>query len=199
MRSLFLVLLCMLAMLPAPAKDRPPLTYRIPLPPQPNYEPLDWLIGEWSGKTSELSPQGEIRLTVSYDLDKRFLIFREDVSLAATTTVPASNESWLGILSPDPSGKSFLLRVFSSTGFITRYRATVELGQVALSPEGGEEPPPGWLFRRTLQRLDVGEIGETVHVAPPGKSFFDYYTARLTRATPLSTPPATPSTKPTKE
>jgi hypothetical protein len=194
-----MVLLCVLGSLPAPAKDKPPVTYRIPLPPKPDYDPLDWLVGEWTGKTSEPSPQGEIRLLISYDLDKRFMIFREETALAATPTVPATNESWLGILSPDPSGNGFLLRAFSSTGFITRYRLTVDQGAVSLSPEGGEEPPPGWLFRRTIQRSDVGELSETVQVAPPNKPFFDYYTAKLTRVSPSDTAPAPAAPKPTNQ
>lgn len=194
MRPLFLALLWMLGAVAAPAKDKTPLTYRIPLPPRADFASLDWLIGEWTGKTGERSPQGEIRLTVSYDLDKRFLILREEVALAATPTVPATNESWLGILSPDPSGKGFLLRVFSNTGFITRYRVTVDQGNVSFNPEGGEDPPPGWLFRRTLQRFDVDELNETVQVAPPGKSFFDYYTAKLARVhSAESKPPSAPA------
>lgn len=199
MKPLFLALLWILGAVAAPTKDKPPLTYRIPLPPRADFGSLEWLIGEWTGKTGERSPQGEIRLVVSYDLDKRFLIFREETALAATTTVPATNESWLGILSPDPSGKGFLLRAFSSTGFISRYRVTVDQGSVSFNPEGGEEPPPGWLFRRTLQRVDVGELNETVQVAPPGKPFFDYYTAKLTRASPSSPAPAPAATKSTQE
>jgi hypothetical protein len=200
MRSLLLALLGALVALPAPAKEKPPVSYRIPLPPRPDFEPLDWLVGEWTGKTSERSPQGEIRLTVSYDLEKRFMIFREEVSFSPTPTVPATNESWLGILSSDPAGKGFLLRVFSNTGFITRYRATVERGQVSLNPEGGEDPPAGWLFRRTLQRLDVGEISETVQVAPPNRSFFDYYTAKLARVgAPAAAPPPPDASKSAQE
>lgn len=197
MRPLLLALLWTLSAVAAPAKDKPALTYRIPLPPRADFGSLDWLIGEWAGKTGERSPQGEIHLAISYDLDKRFLIFREEVALAATPTALATNESWLGILSPDPTGKGFLLRVFSNTGFITRYRVTVDQASVSFNPEGGEEPPPGWLFRRTLQRLDVGELNETVQVAPPGKPFFDYCTAKLARVpAPESKPPSTPGEKP---
>jgi len=194
MRPLLLLLMLTLTAVPGPAKDKPPLTYRIPLPPKADFGPVDWLVGEWAGKTGERSPQGEIHLTISYDLDKRFLIFREETALAATPTAPATNEAWLGILSPDPAGRGFVLRVFSNTGFITRYRVTVDQASVSFNPEGGEEPPPGWLFRRTLQRLDVDAINETVQVAPPGKPFFDYCAAKLTRVpVPEPKPPAAPA------
>ena len=77
----------------------------------------------------------------------------------------------------------FILRVFSDTGFMTRYRATVAAGTVTFNQEGGELPPPGWLFRRIIQRTDVGEILLTVQVAPPQKPFFDYYSSVLKRKT----------------
>lgn len=192
MRPAFLILFCLAGTAPLPAKEKPPVIHRIPLPPQPDYGALDWLVGEWSGKTTDGSPQGEVHLAISYDLEKRFMVFREHVQLAATASVPETNETWMGILSPDPSGAGFRLRVFSDTGFITRYRLTVEDGSVFLSPEGGEEPPPGWLFRRTLKRTNVGELTEAVQVAPPNKAFFDYYQAKLTRTAP-SAPASAPS------
>jgi hypothetical protein len=190
MRPAFLILLCLAGAVPAPAKEKPPVIHRIPLPPKPDYGALDWLVGEWTGKTSERSPQGEVHLAISYDLEKRFMVFREQVQFAATGNVPETNETWMGILSPDPSGTGFRLRVFSNTGFITRYRVTVEESNVYLNPEGGEAPPPGWLFRRTLRRTNVGELTEAVQVAPPNKAFFDYYSAKLTRGAPSASGPA---------
>lgn len=181
MRSVLLVLLALSSAVALQAKEKPPVTYRIPLPPKPDFSALEWLVGEWTGKTTGRGAQGGIRLSVAYDLDKRFLIFREQVSLPATTTIPVSEESWLGILSADSSGTGLLLRTYSSTGFVTRYRVTIEDGRVSLNPEGGEQPPPGWLVRRTLERLDDAELAETVQMAPPNRAFFDYYTAKLTR------------------
>jgi hypothetical protein len=193
MRPVCLLLALTLAAAAALAKEKPPVIHRIPLPPRPDFSDLDWLIGDWSGKTTENSPKGEVSLSVSFDLDKRFMVFRGQETLAATPTLGESRESWLGLLSQDPSGGGFILRVFSDKGFITRYRVTVIAGTVSLDPEGGEQPPPGWLFRRTLQRTDIGEMLETVQVAPPQKPFFDYYAAKLTRAAPSTTlPPAAP-------
>lgn len=183
MRPILLVLLWALGGSVVLGKEKPPIIHRIPLPPRPDYSGLDWLIGEWTGKTNGKSPQGEIRLAVSFDLDKRVMIFREEVALAATETLPESKQASIGILSQDVSGAEFVMRVFSDTGFITRFRVAVDAGTVSFNPEGGEQPPPGWLFRRTLQHTNVAELLETVQVAPPQKAFFDYYTAKLTRKT----------------
>jgi len=162
-------------------KEKPPGQYAIPLPPAPDFSGLEWLVGNWSGKTTDRSASGAVRLSVTLDLDKRFLVLRGDLALSATKTAPASQESWLGILSPHPSGQGFVLRMFSSTGFVSRYRVILDGPEVRFDPEGGEQPPPGWLFRRVLLRTGPGELTETVQAAPPSRPFFSYYTAKLTR------------------
>jgi hypothetical protein len=184
-RALLLALACALAGTLGTAKDKAPVEYQIPLPPAPDFSAIDWLVGVWSGKTLPKSPPGDVRLTVTLDLEKHFLIFRGQVSLAATQSVAVTKESWMGILSADPQAAGFTLRVFSSTGFITHYRVTVDGPLVRLNPAGGDRPPPGWLFRRVLERTGPSEFTETVQAAPPAKSFFDYYVAKLTRVPPL--------------
>jgi hypothetical protein len=161
--------------------ERRPSTYRIPLPPQPDFSSIEWMLGNWTGQMDRHSPQGEIHLSVSYDLDKRVMIFKEKVSLASTGELPANKQSSIGILSRAPAGDSFLLQVFASTGFITRYRVTVAGSEVDFTPDGGVQPLPGWLSRRIIQRGDVDGFSETVQLAPPLKPFFDYYTAAFTR------------------
>ena len=137
-RALILTVILPLAGAPLAAKDKPPVQYQISIPTLPDFSSLDWLLGQWTGKTLPNSPSGEAQLSVSSDLEKRFLVFRGEVSLAATPTVPASKESWMGILSASSSGAGFILRVFSSTGFITRYRLTIG---------GGRDPPESRRWR----------------------------------------------------
>jgi hypothetical protein len=187
-RALILALIFALAGATSAAKHKPPAQYQIPIPTPPDFSALDWLQGQWTGKTLPNSPSGDVQLSVSPDLEKHFLIFRGEVSLAATPTVPATKESWMGILSASPDGSGFILRVFSSTGFITRYRLTVNEAELHLNPEGGDFPPPGWLFRRIWARTGPDEFSEAVQAAPPGKAFFDYYTVKFARVAP---PPKT--------
>lgn len=182
------LLLALLATASILAKEKPPVRYSIPLPPAPDFSALEWLLGDWTGKTADRSVPGEIRFSASFDLEKHFMVFREEVSLNATKSTPASKESWLGILSPSREGAGFVLQTFSSTGFMTRYRVTVEGPEIRWSPEGGEQTPPGWLFRRIIGRTSDTEFTETVQVAPPAKSFFDYYTAKLSRVSPAEKP-----------
>jgi len=187
-RALILVLICTLAAAGSAAKDKPPVQYQIPIPTLPDFSAFEWLQGRWTGKTLPGSPPGDVQLSVGPDLDKHFLVFRGEVALAATQTVPATKESWMGILSASHDGTGFILRVFSSTGFITRYRLTVDGPEVRLNPEGGDSPPPGWLFRRIWARTGPDEFSETVQAAPPGKGFFGYYTAKFARVpTPAKT------------
>jgi len=163
------------------AKEKPPTTYKIPLPPVPDFAALEWVMGGWSGKTIDHDPPGDIQLRVAYELDKRVAVFRETVSLPATKAIPGMNESWMGILTAT-SGSPFILRVFTSTGFVTRYQLAVENAELHFTPDGGDHPPPGWLFRRVLARTDVDAMTETVEAAPPDKAFFVFYTAKLARA-----------------
>jgi len=171
------------------AKEKPPATYSIPLPPKPDFSALDWMVGEWAGKTTGKGPQGEVHFSASYDLDQRFMILREEVSFTATSTVPASKEACIGVLSRAP-GSGFILRWFSATGFITRYRLSVNGGEISFNQEGGDNPPPGWLFRRLIQHPDPSQFIETVQVAPENRPFFEYYSAKLTRVLPPKLPPA---------
>lgn len=169
---------------PALAKKKPPVTYSIVIPPKPDFSAFDWLLGDWSGSTAKGDPAGAVKLSVAYDLDKRVVIFRGNFSLPATPSVPATDESWLGVLTSAEPRNGFALEVFSSTGFITRYRLSVEGPEIRFNPEGGRRPPPGWLFRTVIARTGPEEFTETVQAAPPGKPFFVYYTAKLSHAGP---------------
>ena len=182
-RVVVLTLACLAGTVPVVAKEKTPTIYQIPLPPKPDFSAVDWLVGEWTGKTTDRRAQGEIRLSVSYELDNQVMLLRGEAAFQETKTSPAMKESWMGILTSDRGATGFLLCTFSSTGFITRYRVTVEGPETRINPEGGEQPPPGWLFRTVIKRTDPQEFVETVQAAPPNKSFFDYYTAKLTRVT----------------
>ena len=195
MTAIILALACLVGAPPLAAKEKPPTIYQIPLPPKPDFSDVDWLVGEWMGKTTDPRNQGEIHLSVSYELDHQVMLLRGEASFPATKTSPAMKESWLGVLTSDRGSGSFVLRTFSSTGFITRYQVTVEGPETRINPEGGEQPPPGWLFRTVIKRTDPAEFVETVQAAPPNKSFFDYYTAKLSRVTTqekATTPPGPP-------
>src|SRR5712692_472398 len=181
MRSCLLVLLYVFGAASLQAKEKPSTIYAIPLPAKPDFSALEWLIGNWNGYTTSRGAQGEIHLSVEFTLDRRFIVFREELTLAASGTAPAAKEAWMGILSGGSSGATFVLRLFSSTGFVTRCRVSLDGPEVHFDPDGGDQPPPGWLFRRNLLRSDENEFTETVQVAPPQRSFFDYYTAKLTR------------------
>ncbi len=177
------------------AKEKEPAKYEITLPPKPDFSPLDWMVGEWTGKMTGNGPQGEVHFSAAYDLNQRFMILREEVSLVATKTVPPLKEDSLGILTNEPSS-GFVLRWYSTTGFITRYRLSfiqdLEGPLILLNQEGGDNPPHGWLFRRLIRHPDPSQFTETVQVAPADKPFFEYYKANLTRVLPPKVSAASP-------
>jgi hypothetical protein len=171
----------------ARADDKPPASYTIPLPPAPDFSALDWLVGDWAGPMVGKHNQGEVHLSVSYTLSKRFMIFHGQLAQPATKTAPATEETWMGVLGPAHSNSDLMLRVYSSTGFSTNYRVTAVPNEVEFNPAGGDLPA-GWLFRRRLERVGESSLSETLEVAPPGKAFFKYYTAQLMRMPPKETP-----------
>lgn len=171
------------------ARQKPAKSYTIQIPPEPDYSSISWMLGVWAGKTTEKRNQGRVLLSVSYELGKRLLVLREELSLPATKDAPATHDGVMGILHPSAGG-GFEMTLYSSNGFISRYRVTAKHGEVDLSPEGGALPPPGWLFRRTFRHTNPGECMETVDVAPPGSGFFNYYTADLFQVTPAPAAPA---------
>jgi hypothetical protein len=183
MTVIILAFACLVGAPALAAKEKAPRIYQIPLPPKQDFSAVDWLVGEWTGKTTDRRAEGEIRLSVGYELDNQVIVLREEASFQATKTSPAVKESWLGVLTSDRGAGGFLLRTFSSTGFISRYRVTVEGPETYINPEGGEQPPPGWLFRTVITRTNPQEFVETVQAAPPNKTFFDCYTAKLNRVT----------------
>ena len=191
--ALLCLLACPLAAGPARSKEKPPLVYKIPSPAKPNFSALAWLLGEWSGKIGSKEPLGEVHFSASCDLENRFMILREELWLQNTKNAPASRESWMGVLSPRPDGKSWFLRVYSNYGFITTYQVTADGAGIHFNFVGGEDPPEGWLFRRVIARMSETEFTETVQVAPPDRPFFDYYSAKLTRGTASPPLPVTSS------
>src|SRR5215831_18672124 len=131
MKSNSLVLVLALGSGLALANEKQPATYSIPLPPKPDFSSVDWLVGEWTGRTTGKGPQGDVHLSASYDLDQRFMILREEVTLPGTSTVPASKEALMGVISGS-RGSGFMLRCFSTTGFITSYRLSVSGTDISL-------------------------------------------------------------------
>ena len=180
------------------AGDKQPTRYTIPTPPLPDFSSLDWLVGDWAGGTAGRSPQAQIHLSVAYDLNKRFMVLREEVTFAAAAGGSPTEESWIGILGPDGSDKSYTLRTYGSTGFVTLYRVLANGEGIRFASEGGDQSPAGWVFRRFYQELSADTCLLTVELAPPGKPFFVYYTAKLNRAAAAPPSPVTspPSTKP---
>lgn len=180
----------------AAAQDKAPRSYAIQLPPQPDYSSFEWLIGDWTGKTTGKGAQGDVLLSFAYELGKRFMILREEVSLPAAKDAPAMHESLMGILSAAPSG-DFEMNIYSSSGFVSRYLVTARHGEIDFQPAGGPLAPPGWLFRRIFRQVNSSTCQISVAVAPPQREFFNYYTANLSRVTPVAAD-ATPAPRPTE-
>ncbi|MGH9357501.1 MAG: hypothetical protein ACRD10_15365 [Terriglobia bacterium] len=182
MKLPLVLFMCLLACPHVWARQHLAPSYTIQLPPAPNFNGLAWLAGQWSGKTAGAKPAGTVTLSVSYTLDRRFMLLHESVALLATKAVPATKEEFLGVLGANPTGAGFALDLYSSRGFATRYQVTVKAAEIDFNPAGGRVAPAGWLFRRVITRSSPDACTESESVAPPGQPFFNYYTAVLRRS-----------------
>jgi hypothetical protein len=183
MKPIFLVFLCAATCFPLAAQQKPQHAYSIPTPGKPDFANLNWLVGQWAGKTVEKRTKGEVLLSAAYELGHRFIVVREQLSLPATKDAPATHEGEMGILSADPSRNGFDLDLYSSHGFVSHYHVTATKDEVDFNPEGGLNPPSGWLFRWVIIHSGVSQCTVHVEVAPPGQPFFNYYTALLSQVT----------------
>lgn len=186
--------LCLLLATPLQARQKTAKDYTIQTPPAPDFSSLEWLLGVWSGKTTSKESQGRVLVSLAYELGKRFMVFREELSLPAAKGVPATHEGVLGLIHASATG-TFEMDLYSSNGFVTHYRVTAAHGMVTFSPDGGAVSPPGWLFRRAIRHTNPGECTESVEVAPPGGNFFNYYSADLFQVSSPATAPAKPPSK----
>lgn len=50
-RVLLLAFICAMTGAILAGKDKPPVQYKIPIPTPPDFSTLDWLQGQWNGKT----------------------------------------------------------------------------------------------------------------------------------------------------
>src|SRR5690242_11490412 len=71
------------------SKEKPAAVYKIQAPPKPDFARFGWLEGEWAGKIGAKEPTGNIHFSAGYDLDQRFMTFREELSFDATKNAPA--------------------------------------------------------------------------------------------------------------
>src|SRR5690242_3065853 len=117
MRTLIVISVCLAALAPSACwgKDKGPAVYTIQTPPKPDFAALAWLVGDWSGKIgAEKQPIGDVHFSAAYDLEQHFIILREQLWTENTKSAPGLRESWMGVLSPRPDVKSWLLRIYSN-------------------------------------------------------------------------------------
>lgn len=149
---------------PAPAEER-----------TGPWEPLGFLVGEWTGEESAVFGDGNGTRTYRMILGDRFLHSDNHSSFPPQERLPEGDEhrDWT-IWSFDEGHDTYVVHQFNSEGFINRLvldpDSEVPKRMVFVS-ESSQGAPEGLRVRLTLERVGDAEMAETFEMARPGKDF----------------------------
>jgi len=137
---------------------------------KPDWQPLQFLVGEWVADTGGGVPgqaqRGEFSLLP--DLQEHFLVRKNLAEYAATKDRPALHHEDLMIISADASGKPSHAEYFDNEGYEIHY---------SVQPSGdgnsvvflGDTQPGAPRFRLSYKKIDADKIAGMFEIAPPGK------------------------------
>lgn len=143
--------------------------------------PIEFMIGEWHGKSSGRPGEGTVHRVCERVLNDRFIECR------STVTYPPQEKNPKGevhveraFFSYDKAAKTIRLRQFHGESFVVTYSAD-EAGRVFVS-DHVENTPAGWRARETYETPSADKWIERFDLAAAGKEFTTYSSSTLERA-----------------
>jgi hypothetical protein len=140
---------------------------------------LDFLIGEWRGKSTGEPGEGTTHRVCEKVLNAKF------VECRTTTVYPPQEKNPKGethvdraFFSYDRGAKKLRLRQFHGEGFVNSY---VQGEGLAFETDAIENIPAGWRARETYTVRSADSWSETFELAEPGKAFAVYSSSVLER------------------
>lgn len=143
-------------------------------PPDP-LEPLSVFLGEWRGEEHGVFGEGIGRRSYRRIIKGRYLLGENSSEFPPQEGLPEgdSHADW-AIFSYDQGRGTYVLRQFTSEGFVNRY--VLEPGasvpeQMVFTSEASENAPAGLRTRLSYQVVSEDEFMEVFEIAPPGQEY----------------------------
>ena len=131
-----------------------------------NWQPLRWLIGDWTATGGGDPGQGFGGFSFHEDLQGQVLIRKNFSQYPATAGKPAYRHDDLMVIYP--AGRDFKAEYFDNEGHVIHYA-------VSASSDGNtitfvsDEAAPGPRFRLSYHKNSENTLAGTFEIAPPGK------------------------------
>ena len=153
-------------------------------PAAPDWGPLQFLIGTWSGEGGGQPGQGAGAFTFAPDLQGTVLVRRNFAEFPAANGKPASRHDDLMVVYRDEASHGLRATYYDNEGHTIPYTVTAAEGNAVFVSEGG---PTGMRYRMTYIPAAPGQVKIRFEIAPPGKDFSTYIEASAHRdAAPAS-------------
>ncbi len=143
----------------------PTLALSKPRPADP-WQPLQFLMGEWTAEGSGDPGQGSGSFSFRYDLDKKIVVRLNRSDYPATKDRPAFSHGDLMVIYPDAKQSGFRAIYFDNEGHVIEYQVNSPSdGTVEMVSEAAQDSPR---FRLTYTKSDGGSLNIKFEIAPPG-------------------------------
>lgn len=157
MRKLLTIAALFALTLPAVAKPQPPDLW----------QPLQFLVGEWTAEGSGEPGRGSGSFSFRFDLDRKILIRQNRSDYPATKDHPAFSHGDLMVIYPDSKPGSFRAIYFDNEGHVIEYGVKVRSeGTVEFVSSAAPGLPR---YRLTYTKSNGNDLGVKFEIAPPDK------------------------------
>ena len=153
-------------------------------PPTPPLQPLDFLVGKWTGTSIGDPGEGTVEREYSFIIGGKFLQCRNRSVYPVQPKNPkGETHEDIGIFSFDRAKKQLVLRQFHTETFVNQYRAdpSSSADHLVFVTDAIENIPAGFRARESYRRIGPDEFEEVFEIAEPGKDFAVYSRSRLKR------------------
>ena len=137
----------------------------------PNWEKLNWLIGDWVGEGSGTPGKGGGFFNFSLDLDKKILVRKSHSEYPAAENKPKVIHDDLMIVYPDYTGNPSSAIYFDNEGHTINYTVTYSDKSIVFTSRKIPNVP---VFRLTYTLLENASVNTKFEMSQEGEKFMTY-------------------------